>query len=237
MGVCLQTLGHGPEECQDRQTGPLPFIVGGDFNLVPQMLASSGFAESLQAAIVAPRVARGTCRTGKSHKMFDYFVLSRGLEQGLARVTTREDGLIKTHVPVVAAFRPRLTMLRALAVRTPPTLPVQRVYGPLPAPPDWRRVRDKTMKAVRAAKGEAVEVAQDALDAAYEEWARKAEEELQDITGVRLPKAGPPRQGPPPGVEIDRARTNQSGDVEPGPRSWQGRRSHRGGHGPGGGAD
>ncbi len=102
------------------------------------------------------------------------------MEQGLAKVATREDGLIKTHVPVVASFRPRMTMLRALAVRTGHSRCLRIGGG----------VRKVTGEAVRAAKWESTVVAQDALDVAYREWARMAEEELRGVTGAALPKAG-----------------------------------------------
>ncbi len=190
IGEHLQALGHGPDECQDRQTGPLPFIVAGDFNISPEILATSGFADGLQAAVVAPKNARGTCRTGKRHSTYDYFVLSKGLEQGLERVATREDGVIKTHVPVVASFRPRLTMLRALVVRTPPRMPTRRLFGPIPPPPDWSDVRRATQEATRAAKKDRAADAQAALDLAYEKWAGLAEWELRDATGAEVPKMG-----------------------------------------------
>ncbi len=111
-------------------------------------------------------------------------------------VRTREDGLLKVHVPVVLAFRPRLTSLRSLVIRTPPRLPTQRIVGPTVPLPCWRAVRDQTKAAVELAKRAPPEVAQAALDEAYKVWAQKAEEELQAITGVSLPKLGLRGLGP-----------------------------------------
>ncbi len=190
IGNKLQALGHQADQGTDRHCGPMPFLLAADFNLTPSTLAAADFAQRLGATVVAPRAARGTCRTARAHRTIDYFVMSGGMEQGIARVDTDERGLIKTHVPVRVEFRPRMTMLRGLAIRVPPKIPIERVYGPTRPLPRWDDVRQRTREAVRVAKQAAHAQAQEALDSAYEVWAQTAETELQELTGCELPKKG-----------------------------------------------
>ncbi len=120
IGSKLQTLGHGAEGDSSKHCGPMPYIVGGGCSLTPQDIAETDFAANIGATVVAPRNARGTCRTATSCRTLDFFLVSRGLDQGISSVAVDDKAVIKTHVPVALRFRPRLTSLRALALRAPP---------------------------------------------------------------------------------------------------------------------
>ncbi len=196
IGRRLHSLGHAAGEDHGKHLGPMPCIVAGDFNMVPEQLAETGFADSVNATIVAPRTARGTCRAANSGRVLDYFLVTNGLDQGIAKVTAGDNRIVKNHVPVMLTFKPRLTTLRALALRTPPKLPVERVFGPLPPPPDWRAARAATGRAREDAKRRPPEEAQRSLDDAYAAWANLAEEELRGVTGGQLPKKGCRAEGP-----------------------------------------
>ncbi len=196
VGRKLQSLGHAADGDNGRHLGPMPCLIAGDFNMVPEQLAETGFADNINATIIAPRTARGTCRAANSGRTLDYFLATSGLDQGVDKVTAGDNRIIKTHVPVMVTFKPRLTTLRALALRTPPRLPIDRVYGPIPPPPNWSTTRAATTRAREAAKRRPPEEAQEVLDMAYAEWASRAEEELQDVTGKQLPKAGCRAEGP-----------------------------------------
>ncbi len=196
IGDRLQSLGHDGGDANCRHAGPMPYLVGGDFNMTPAVLAGTGITQRINASLVAPRAARGTCRTAKSARTLDYFLVSGGMEQGIRAVTVGDNSIIKTHAPVTLAFRPRLTTLRALALRVPPKLPVDRVHGHIRPLPMWNDVRRNTRRAVQLAKSGTTEAAQEALNGAYQAWAHRAEEELQEVTGTRLPKAACRGQGP-----------------------------------------
>ncbi len=190
IGGRMQSLGHGPDAACAKHMGPAPFIVGGDFNMTPEEVDAMGLVQRINASVVAPSVARGTCRTARSGRVIDFFLVSAGLDQGIRDVVAGTSAVIKTHVPVFLNFRPHLTTLRALAIRTPPKLPIEKIYGPTRPLPDWSKVRRTTSEARRLARGGTPEAAQAAINGAYEDWARHAELELQEVTGHDLPKLG-----------------------------------------------
>ena len=64
------------------------FIVGGDFNMEPQVLETSGVAARVSATIVAPNAPRGTCTTAEHGSLLDYFLVDNQMPSGLADVTT-----------------------------------------------------------------------------------------------------------------------------------------------------
>ncbi len=81
IGQRLRRLGHGADEGGGKHEGPIPFVVGGDFNLTPEALAGASFPRMLDATVVAPRSARGTRRTAKSQRTLDV----RGIQRDGAR--------------------------------------------------------------------------------------------------------------------------------------------------------
>ncbi len=127
----------------------------------------------------------------------DDSLVSAGFEQGIRAVTAGNNAIVKTHVSVTLASRPRLTTLRALALRVPPKMPIERVNGPPRPLPKCDDVKKQTERAVRAARREPAAQAQKQLNGAYRSWAQRAEQELEALTGSWLPKAGclgqPPR--------------------------------------------
>ncbi len=189
IGERLRELGHGAGDHESRASAA-PYIVGADFNMLPDEVLDSGFADEVEGCVFAPRGARGTCRTAAAQRTLDFFVVSNGLGKAIAAIDTVEDGTLSTHVPVRIQFHPRLTALKALAIRAPPLIPTERVYGPIAPPPDWsvvtalcERARDSIRRATR-------QQAQQLVDAAYTAWAQMAELELQDVTGKWVDKPG-----------------------------------------------
>ncbi len=94
---------------------------------------------------------------------------------------------IKGHTPVLLEFKTRTTTIRALHLRKPPTIGVERVVGPLLAPPDWAKARAAAEDALMAARRNDGDI-QRYLDDAYRAWADLAEEELADFA------ASPPKK-------------------------------------------
>ncbi len=170
--------------------------LGGDFNMSPSQLVASGFPAEIAAQVVATANPRGTCRTRLASNNFDYFVLAGEVADVFQQVATVEASGNRTHTPVQLRLHPRAAALKALHLRPPPRLPTERLYGPLPLPSDWRSTQELMEETVCAARSRPRAEAEAILAAAYALWAYRAEEELADATGHKLPKRGL-RSGPP----------------------------------------
>ncbi len=172
------------------------YVIGGDFNLIPEVLATSSFAHSLSARIVAPRNRRGTCRTIHGAKTYDYFVVNDALVQGMADITTLEVTGVKTHTPVEISFRARLTALRKLTLQKPTPIKRETVFGPLLPPPRWDDAMAAIEDAVWKARHDTRDSASQALAKAYAEFATVAEQELIHVTGSEYADEGQRAKGP-----------------------------------------
>ncbi len=161
-------------------------VMGGDINMEPPDFAATGFEAEVDAVVMAPSTARGTFRNTKTASLLDFFIVSNRLAAAVDRIVTIEATGVKGHTPVLLAFKPRVTTLRALHLRKPPDIGKERVYGPIPPPPDWslaRRRAEDALASARSGRGNLQEL----LDDAYREWANLAEREIADYTG-RDPK-------------------------------------------------
>ncbi len=164
-------------------------VIGGDFNMSPYDLLESEFDRAANATIFHTDLARGTFRTVRTSSTLDYFMVSDRLAAAVEGVATVECSGNRCHTPVQLRFKPRLAALKALHLRMPPKLAIERVYGPLPPPPDWgpqRALAQATLEAARAG----ADHLDDVMEAAYAEWAAVAEEELEGFSGVCLKKKG-----------------------------------------------
>ncbi len=159
-------------------------IIGGDFQNGPNEIAHSGFPAQVKGTVAAADTKRGTYCSSKGSSNIDLFVIAETLVTTVASIDLREGTGIKSHVPVQISFKPRPVSLRALTVRAPPKLPLERVYGPVDRPLDWGEARCRAEEALRAARANkpAKEV-QARLDRAYAVWSNTAEVEISRITG------------------------------------------------------
>ncbi len=126
-------------ESQEDET--LQMILGADFNMSPDVFARAGLAKRVWGRVVAPTGARGTCRTRNGSTTYDYYYMSAAMAELVDDIVAVEGTGIRTHAPVVASFLPRLTALKALALRAPPSLPLDEVFGPRPPPRGMRSAR------------------------------------------------------------------------------------------------
>ncbi len=171
-----------------------PFIIGGDMQMTPQELATTGFAGLSSAVIAASLSPSGTCRTASTAREIDFFLVSRGLSAGIDNVSVVPRTGIKTHSPVMLTFKPCLTSIRALVIRQPPRLQTERIIGPVRAVADWNAVAEKA-KAL-AADAANKDIGADSLHARlgeiYTEWVDLLELELIECTtgGQQMPKRG-----------------------------------------------
>ncbi len=160
-------------------------LVGGDFQCHPSDMDATGFPDNLGGRVVAAGTARGTFRTASTSSCIDYFVVGGGLAEVVDEVATVEGCTsIKGHVPVQLRFQPRPVALKTLAVRQPPAITTERLYGPIQAPPCWKGPQRAADMAYEAAGGSlGAEAVQSALDAAYHDWCQLAELEIARATG------------------------------------------------------
>ncbi len=178
-------------ECAAAQgAGCLP-LVAGDFQCGPQEVADSGFPDQIHGRVMAAQSARGTFRTKATASTLDFFVAAHSLAEVIEEVATVERSGIKGHVPIQASFAPRPVALKALAVRRPPELNLERVFGPLPPPQCWSGAKRAAVAALRASThGAAEPELQQTIDNAYKEWCQVAEQEVADATGSSPKKWG-----------------------------------------------
>ncbi len=180
VGRCAEA--HGPD-CL--------VLCGGDYQCGPDSVESSGFPRQVRGRILAASTARGTYRTRAVASTLDFFVASSELALAVDSVGLVEGTGVKGHVPVRVVFVPRPVALKGLAIRSPPKLGLDRVYGPVPPPRDWRKTKRLTDAAHTAAVNGSSEVeVQRCIDSAYEAWAQVAEEEIADATGSTPAKWG-----------------------------------------------
>ncbi len=124
-----------------------------------------------------PGTGRGTYRTARAASLIDYYLVSSRLAAAVQCVEVVEATGIKGHTPVRLTFKPEATTLRALHLRRPPRIGMDRLYGPLPPPLGWAPARAAAERALRAARTGDGDV-QTLLDDAYRQWADAAEAEL-----------------------------------------------------------
>ncbi len=131
----------------------------------------------------------------------DFFYVHDAMTAGLANVAVVEGAGTAPHVPVRLRFHPRQTSARALTLRRPPRIGVDRITGPLPEEPSWGDV-------VRASAGLLAKVrdtnfvVNDDFRHEYSQlfaaWADAAEQEILEATGTRAEVKKTGLRGRPP---------------------------------------
>ncbi len=178
-------------KCAEAQGEGSLVIVGGDYQCQPGDVDRTGFPSMISGKTVTAPSARGTFRTSKAASTIDFFVMSDELVDIIDKVILVEGSGLKSHTPVQVRFRPRATAQKTLAVRQPPALPVDGVYGPVPPPQQWDKVQQAAEEALaEARRSGSGGRTQTLIDAAYAEWCQLAEREVADATGVEPAKWG-----------------------------------------------
>ena len=104
-------------KCATGQGEGVQHIIGGDFNMQPEVLATSGIDQLAQATIVFPKSSKGTYRSGGANSCLDYFIVSDPMAECVEGVATEELTGLKGHVPVSVCFAPQLTAQKVLRIR------------------------------------------------------------------------------------------------------------------------
>jgi hypothetical protein len=146
------------------------------------------------AVITASADPRGTCTTPTSSREIDYFLVNTGLSAGIASIQTVPLSGLRTHKPVKLEFKPRLTSMRALVIRKPPSISTERIVGPLREVAHWEEIA-RAAKALVARAADETEDADEVhcrLGELYAWWSDLAEDELMEcaVGGQAMPKRG-----------------------------------------------
>jgi len=166
----------------------MPFLIGADWNMSPNEVAGTSFAESLGGAIVADTSVTGTCVSDSGASCIDFFRVSRDIAEAASSVEIAPNAVIPTHNPVQLTIKAKAADLRKYVVSTPHKILVEAVFGPRPPLPAWDEARRLASAAVKAAqRSPSRSVIKFAVTRAYLVWAQTAEMELADATGVELP--------------------------------------------------
>eukprot|EP00973_Karenia_brevis_P021664 2980076-Karenia_brevis.AAC.1 len=148
-----------------------PWIVGGDWNISPQLLAQSGWLQMVQGTIVATTLP--TCNAS----VYDYFVVHNSLSHAVVGVQRISDGGLNPHWPSRLLLRGDSRRLASRVLVKPP-----RVAARLPAGPS--RCPQRYDDVARLA-GELE------IDLATELWLEKARYEWSDLAGADLRHRAP----------------------------------------------
>ena len=163
------------------------FALGGDFNILPQVVAKAKVDEAVDGVIVHAGEEFATCSTGS---LIDYFIIDAESARAIKEVCVVYEALTAPHKPVRVSFLSAPVRLRVLRLRKPPPLPAVKVIGPLLPCKSWdEELRTATQARAAAAAGE-FDFAERILSFAWKRWANSAERELEHATGADLPISG-----------------------------------------------
>jgi len=158
----------------------IPFIVGGDWQVHPQVLERSGWPAAISASVVCS--GQNTYKAGQAETEMDYFLVSNVLRSSGAVVSCQalECDFVHKHSPVQLTISGRCRKDTCLTIRKPRPIPVVRAIG-CPRPPiAWDHA------AVLA--GDITDVG--SLSRAYGSFAMLAEQEVLDAVGLDPDNAG-----------------------------------------------
>ncbi len=226
-GVGAENMAHMQEIglFLDAQGDRVPFVVGGDFQSDPEDAARMGFARRTGSSLVAARDPRGTCRSPSSISEIDFFYVHDAMTAGLAEVAVVEGAGTAPHVPVRLRFHARQTSARALMLRRPQRIGIERIHGPLREGPCWTAVAAASEALLAKARDHDCAI-DEQVRKEYSElfatWADFAEQEIIEATGseAEIRKTGlrgkqpvlvwravqPERAPPPPPRQVELAR-------------------------------
>ena len=105
-----------------------PWVLGGDWNMSPEELVATGWPLVVDGVVVAPGLP--TCHD----KVYDYFVVSRGLAHAVVGIQRVEDAGFSPHWPTRLLLRGDARRLQVRQLSRPRLVPASLPMGPLPQP-------------------------------------------------------------------------------------------------------
>ncbi len=156
----------------------LPWAVCGDWNVPPEVLAASGWADRVHGRIVAPPVSHTTTVAGRPGRLIDYAVVCRRIAE--LGISTHVDGTatLRTHSAIGLRLPVRPRSFEVTVLKAARRFPQQKPIGPRKAPRTCDLVLATAREATRLAETGNVEEATAARDKAVKQWLGHVEEEL-----------------------------------------------------------
>ena len=143
-----------------------PWVIGGDWNLAPAVLAASNWLNIVDGVIFATE--QPTC----GDNVYDYFVVHKSLAHAVAGVQRIEDGGLRPHWPTRLLMRGDAKRFAVRRLIRAPRVDGRLPHGSEQQAPDYGRTTEL------AADGK--------LDDATVEWYKSARGEWSHITGEDL---------------------------------------------------
>jgi len=154
----------------------IPFVLGGDWNMGPADLESTGFLQMVKGRIIS--TGQKTYVSAGQESELDYFVVSEELYPFAKCCYKVNTSLISKHSPVVLEFETKCKNKRVQKIRRPGKIPVDIPQGPRLPSPDWGNFTERASKA--SSQGE--------LDSLFLEWKAKV---VGEVVGVAQSKLDP----------------------------------------------
>ena len=155
----------------------LPFILGGDWNVAPEVLQRTGFATRLRAVIASP--AQATYVAGGAESVLDYFVISENLQPAIRDVRVVEGTGVRKHRPVELVLSGKARSDDVLMLAKPPSRPAAPPVTCRPNPEDEQRLPEWRRPGAECPRAEL----QEAIDERYALWAAAADGQIGALYG------------------------------------------------------
>jgi len=170
----------------------MPFILGGDWQVCPEDMESSGLPAAMKARVVAPD--GHTYQAGGHTSLIDYFLVSDCLFNNGVVVSceVKDSKVIHKHKPVLLKVTGSCRSRKCKVMRRPKALPKERAQGCKRGTTDWSCALD----AARQISDQA------SLDRAYKELAIATEKEVLDAACLDPADSNMCRAYPPRVVEL-----------------------------------
>ena len=103
------------------------WVIGGDWNVTPEELETSGWLRLVNASVVRPAGGAATCHD----KCYDYFVVSNNYLHNIIGARAIMDAGWTPHSPCRLFVTGRPTVLKVRAIKSPFSLPAVLPHGPM----------------------------------------------------------------------------------------------------------
>jgi len=178
--ICEHSLCHGK-----------PIIMGGDWNNPPDVIAN--LLQGLKMKVTVMHPDQPTFCQGGAQTCIDFFIVDNRLLHLMGKPEVMPLVAIQPHQPVDMSFDCKGADVKVPRIKKPPTIPVEKPFGPVPPPQDWsgnmgdvKTLYDSLMAKDTCPASGSVEAtaAMEQLNTLLPSWFDLANQEMADITGT-----------------------------------------------------
>ena len=170
----------------------LPWLIGGDWNMLPEDVESSEWAEGLGGSVVAAAIQSddddepgyaATC----GDRCLDFFYASEELAPVVKDCFLSDDLTFKPHTPTNVHFEADPKRFMVYKMVKPKAIPIHPVVGPRPqAEPGWDALvaQSDELKSMVLDSDVSASAVADSRDALWNGWTAHVEPELLKVAGM-----------------------------------------------------